>query len=39
MAVESNGKSAPKTAVSWFEFLFDKTGDVLKKHLEDKNAG
>ncbi|XP_068722268.1 integrator complex subunit 8-like isoform X2 [Montipora capricornis] len=38
MAVESNGKSAPKTAVSWFEFLFDKTGDVLKKHLEDKNA-
>lgn len=40
MALVSDGvKPAPKTVVSWFEFLFDTTGEVLKKHLEAKNTG
>lgn len=39
MVVESNGKLVLKIVVLWFEFLFDKIGDVLKKYLEDKNVG
>ena len=37
--MNGNDKPAQKTAVSWFEFLFDTNGEVLKKHLEDTNAG
>ena len=25
--------------VSWFDFLFDTTGELLKKHLGDVSAG
>jgi len=35
----ANGSVKQKIAVSWFEFLFDTTGDVLRKHLEDSSAG
>ena len=28
-----------QNAVSWFDFLFDESGDKLKKHLEDGSAG
>lgn len=28
-----------KTTVSWFDFLFDKTGELLKTHLGDVSAG
>ena len=40
MALSSDSvKAVQKTTVSWFEFLFDTTGDVLKKHLGDISAG
>lgn len=40
MALSSDSvKPVQKTTVSWFEFLFDTTGDVLKKHLGDISAG
>ena len=32
-------KPVHKNTVSWFEFLFDTTGDLLKKHLGDGSAG
>lgn len=39
MATFSSSKLASKTAISWFEFLFDTTGDLLKKHLGEASAG
>ena len=40
MAQSSEGlKPLHKNTVSWFEFLFDTTGDLLKKHLGDVSAG
>lgn len=39
MALSDGAKSVHKTTVSWFEFLFDTTGDLLKKHLGDTSAG
>ena len=39
MAQTSDAKPLHKTTVSWFDFLFDTTGDSLKKHLEDVSAG
>ncbi|RMX54135.1 hypothetical protein pdam_00017386 [Pocillopora damicornis] len=38
MATFSSSKLASKTAISWFEFLFDTTGDLLKKHLGEASA-
>ena len=35
----SSVKQLQKTTVSWFEFLFDTTGNALKKHLESISAG
>lgn len=32
-------KPEQKNTVSWFEFLFDTTGDLLKKHLGEVSAG
>ena len=40
MALSSDSvKQLQKTTVSWFEFLFDTTGNALKKHLESISAG
>ena len=40
MALSSESvKQLPKTTVSWFEFLFDTSGNALKKHLENAFAG
>lgn len=39
MAQNIDGKPLHKTTVSWFDFLFDKTGDLLKKHLDNASAG
>lgn len=39
MAHNIDGKPLHKTTVSWFDFLFDKTGDLLKKHLDNASAG
>lgn len=39
MAQTIDAKLLHKTTVSWFDFLFDTTGDSLKKHLEDVSAG
>lgn len=39
MAQTIDAKPLHKTTVSWFDFLFDTTGDLLKKHLEDVSAG
>ncbi|XP_022798961.1 integrator complex subunit 8-like [Stylophora pistillata] len=38
MATSNSTKRASKTTISWFEFLFDKTGDLLKNHLEEVSA-
>lgn len=38
MATFSSSKLASETAISWFEFLFDTTGDLLKKHLGEASA-
>ena len=40
MALSSESvKQLQKTTVSWFEFLFDTSGNALKKHLESAFAG
>ena len=39
MAQTIDAKPVHKNTVSWFEFLFDTTGDLLKKHLGDVSAG
>lgn len=40
MALSSeSAKELQKTTVSWFEFLFDTSGNALKKHLESEFAG
>ena len=41
-ATSETGKASSislKHNVSWFEFLFDTTGDLLKRHLSDASAG
>ena len=39
MAQNIDAKPLHKTTVSWFDFLFDTTGDLLKKHLDNASAG
>ena len=39
MAQSNGAKPVQKTTVSWFEFLFDTTGDLMKKHLGEASAG